>query len=235
MNDSTPSQQDKAIRVLIVDDHPLFRRGVHHLLEAEEDIFPVGGVGSIPEALEWLCEHEVDVVLLDNNLPGINGIPGLPRLLEVQADLQVIILTVSDSDQEFLQAIRVGACGYCLKDAPPERLLEGVRMAANHECRISERMVRTLFENSGSEKNPTDLELSPPLWPEHHKLEANAVTERERELLSCLCRGLSNKEIARELALSPNTVRNYLQRMQERFEMQNRVQLALLARDRGYI
>jgi len=144
-------QQDKLIRVLIVDDHPLFRRGVHNLLEAEEDLQPTGEVGSIPEAQEWLSDHTADVALLDHNLPGINGISGLPRLLEIQTDLQVIVLTVGDNNEDFRQAIRVGACGYLLKDAAPEKLLEAVRMAANHECRISKRMMHTLFQ-SGSGK-----------------------------------------------------------------------------------
>ena len=228
-------QQDKLIRVLIVDDHPLFRRGVHNLLEAEEDLQPAGEVGSIPEAQEWLSDHTADVVLLDHNLPGINGISGLPRLLEIQTDLQVIVLTVGDNNEDFRQAIRVGACGYLLKDAAPEKLLEAVRMAANHECRISKRMMHTLFQSGSGKFRSSSLELSPPLWPDLPDLEPDSITKRERELLHCLCQGLSNKEIARDLGLSPNTVRNYLQRLQERFEIRNRVQLALLAQDRGYV
>lgn len=228
------SEKNKLISVLIVDDHPLFRRGVHNLLEAEEDLFPAGEVGSISEAEKWLREQSVDVVLLDHNLPGTNGISGLPKLLEAQTALQVIMLTVSDSSENLLQAIRFGACGYLLKDAPPERLLEAVRMAANHECRISKRMARTLFHSSNKNQYPHS-KLPSHLWPERPTLEQDTITERERELLNCLCQGLSNKEIAKELGLSPNTVRNYLQRLQERFEMRNRVQLALLAQDRGYI
>ena len=231
--DNDQSQQDKSISILIVDDHPLFRRGVHNLLQAEEGFLPAGEVGSIAEAEKGLSGQTVDVVLLDHNLPGINGITGIPGLLEVQTELQIIILTVCDSDEEFLQAIRLGACGYFLKDAPPERLLEAIRMASDHECRISERMVRALSQSGTSERELP--ELPSPLWPERHTLVADTITARERELLSCLCQGLSNKEIGREMGLSPNTVRNYLQRLQERFEIRNRVQLALLAQERSYI
>ncbi len=229
------SPQNKLIRVLIVDDHPLFRRGVHNLLEAEKDMLPSGEVGSIPEAQAWLNKNQVDVVLLDHKLPGINGISGLPKLLETQVDLQIIVFTVGDSNEDFRQAIRSGACGYLLKDAPPERLLEAVRMAAHHECRISKQMMRSLCRGGNSRNGVSQMGLSSTLWPERHTLEQDAVTEREREVLNCLCQGLSNKEIARELGLSPNTVRNYLQRLQERFEIRNRVQLALLAQERGYI
>jgi len=96
-------------------------------------------------------------------------------------------------------------------------------------------MMRNLCRGGDDRNKVSQLELSSALWPKHHTLEQETVTERERELLNCLCQGLSNKEIARELGLSPNTVRNYLQRLQERFEIRNRVQLALLAQERGYI
>jgi two-component system nitrate/nitrite response regulator NarL len=217
------------IRVLTVDDHPIFRHGVRHLLETEDDLDPVAEVASIEEALDWIGGRHAHVVLVDHNLPGTKGIPGIRLLLERQPDLQAIVLTVCDSDREFLEAIRNGACGYVLKDAPPERLLDAIRAAANGECRVSEKMIATLFKRVSGEPRP-----APDAAGAADDEPAKEVTPREQELLRCLCSGFSNKEIATELGLSPNTVRNQLQRLQERLSARNRVQLALLARDMGY-
>lgn len=209
------------IKVLVVDDHPVFRRGVVTLLESEPDIAAIGEVGSVDAALAWLDQARADVVLLDNNLPGGNGIPNMPHLFARQRDLQAVILTICDRDDEFLEAIRFGACGYVLKDASPERLIDSVRNAANHEVRISERMVRDFLKHQ-EQRNASSRS---------HFQSAIQVAPRERELLANLCRGYSNKEIAKALGLSPNTVRNSLQRLQERYALQNRVQLALFAKD----
>lgn len=229
LNDTGQLEPPSPIRVLVVDDHPLFRKGVISLLETEADIQTVGEVGSLEEALEWLGHERADVVLLDNNLPGENGISGLPKLLEKRQGLQAVILTICDNEDEFLRAIRSGACGYLLKDALPQRLIEGVRNAAHHELQVSDRMVRDFLRHQsvddepGSGRRKTD---APSVF---------TVTERDRELLLCLCMGNSNKEIGKVLELSPNTVRNSLQRLQERFGLQNRVQLALFANDNTLI
>jgi DNA-binding NarL/FixJ family response regulator len=230
---NNPIDTDDGIGVLIVDDHPIFRQGIRHLLEEEDGIDPKGEAASVEQALAWLGSHRADVALLDHNLPGTNGVEGLPSLLAAQYDLQVVVLTVCDEDAVFLQAIRSGACGYVLKDAPPDRLLDAIRAGAQGECRVSERMVRILFQGveraaAGDCVHCRYRQTRPagvPALP--------SLTEREMELLGQLSHGLSNKEIARELGLSPNTVRNQLQRLQERFSARNRVQLALLARDFG--
>lgn len=222
----------RQIEVLVVDDHPIFRRGIRDLLETDDNITPLAEVGSIAEALQWLSRERADVVLLDHNLPDTQGIEGLPLLLEAQDDLQAIILTVCDDNREFLRAIRFGACGYILKDAPPERLLEAIHTAASSECQISGRVVNNLlknFSNTGTEP------LSGQSAPKNPGNSATKITTREQMILSCLCRGLSNKEIAREAGISPNTVRNQLQKLQERFNARNRVQLALLAKDEGLV
>ena len=222
----------RRIEVLVVDDHPIFRRGIRDLLETDDDILPLAEVGSIAEALHWLSRQRADVVLLDHNLPDTQGIEGLPLLLEAQDDLQAIILTVCDDNREFLRAIRFGACGYILKDAPPERLLEAIHAAASSECQISGRVVNNLlknFNNTGAESLPSQSTV------ENSGNSAAKITPREQVILASLCRGLSNKEIAREAGISPNTVRNQLQRLQERFNARNRVQLALLAKDEGLV
>jgi len=223
----------RPIEVLIVDDHPIFRRGIRDLLETDDDILLLAEVGSIAEALRWLSEERADVVLLDHNLPGTQGITGLPQLLEAQHDLQAIILTVCDDNDELLRAIRYGACGYILKDAPPERLLEAIHSAASSECKVSGRIMSSLLRHAEVPAEPPVLSRSAVERPGRTEAAATGISPRERAVLTSLCRGLSNKEIAREVGLSPNTVRNQLQRLQERFNARNRVQLALLARDAG--
>jgi two-component system nitrate/nitrite response regulator NarL len=224
----------RSVGVLTVDDHPLFRQGIRHMLQAEEGVEPMGEVGSVEEALAWLATSRADVVLLDHDLPGLDGVESLPKLLEAQSDLQVIVLTVCDDDDVFLQAIRLGACAYMLKDAPPERLIEAILAAANGECRVSGRMVRTLFDRVSRRDIDDPVPGRSSADDARSPREEEKVTARERDVLGYLAKGLANKEIAKELGLSPNTVRNQLQRLQERFHARNRVQLALFARDRGY-
>jgi len=223
------------IEVLIVDDHPIFRRGIRDLLETDDDILLLAEVGSIAEALQWLSGARADVVLLDHNLPGTRGITGLPKLLEVQHDLQAIILTICDDNNELLRAIRYGACGYILKDAPPERLLEAIHAAVSSDCRVSGRIVNSLLRHVDSPASTPVLSRSAVERPGSRQTAVTGISPREQAILASLCRGLSNKEIAREVGLSPNTVRNQLQRLQERFHARNRVQLALLARDEGLV
>jgi len=225
------SQPDRPVEVLIVDDHPIFRQGIRHLLETEDGVRGIGEAGSVEEASGWLKARRADVVLLDHNLPGSNGVDGMSRLFRIQGDVQVIVLTVCDDDDVLMRAIRSGACGYMLKDAPPERLIEAIKAAGKGECRVSGSLVRSLFararrsEGISGGQDSTARRFTPP--------SGETLTQRDKEVLACLIKGESNKEIARDLGLSPNTIRNQLQRLQDRFGARNRVQLALLARDCG--
>ncbi|MEA3412946.1 MAG: response regulator transcription factor [Pseudomonadota bacterium] len=228
----TLSQPDSPVEVLIVDDHPIFRQGIRHLLESEPGVRGIGEAASIEEATGWLKARRADVVLLDHNLPGGNGVDGMSRLFRARKDLQVIVLTVCDEDDVLIRAIRSGACGYMLKDAPPERLIEAIKAAGKGECRVSGSLVRSLFaraSRSGGAPDGRGTDRTPPCTPPS----GETLSQRDKEVLACLIKGESNKEIARELGLSPNTIRNQLQRLQERFGARNRVQLALLARDCG--
>jgi two-component system nitrate/nitrite response regulator NarL len=221
------------IEVLIVDDHPIFRQGICHLLESVSGIGNIGQASSLEEAIGWLKARHADVVLLDHNLPGINGVDGMPSLFSVQPELQVIVLTICDDDEVLIKAIRSGACGYILKDAPPERLIAAIKAAARGECRVSGSLVRTLFARATDPENAVGTQQSAQHSQPCALASGETLTSREIEVLACLLKGESNKEIARELGLSPNTIRNHLQRLQERFGARNRVQLALYARDCG--
>lgn len=221
--------ESRPVSVLTVDDHPIFRQGIQRMLEAEPGVESAGEAGSVKEALRWLSMHRADVVLLDHNLPEMNGVDGLRLLLDAQQDLQIVVLTVSDDDDVLIRAIQAGACAYILKDAPPDRLVDAIKAAAAGECRISEKLISTLF----GRLNHTDSDLSREDEPLQSPCSGvlDSVTARERQILKLLVKGLSNKEIGRELNLSPNTVRNQLQRLQERSGTHNRVQLAIMMRE----
>ncbi len=226
------SSNCRPIGVLTIDDHPIFRQGIRHLLLEEDGIVPVGEAGSVGEAIDWLRARRADVALLDHNLAdGTNGANAVPQLLAVQEDLQVIMLTVSDDDEVFLRALRGGACGYLLKDASPERIIEAIKAAASGECRVADTMIRTLIQRVRQSPRAGDGEVqSPRPSPDYTRIQ---VTPRERAILEHLVKGLSNKEIAKALGISPNTVRNQLQRLQEAFRARNRVQLALMVYELG--
>ena len=232
---SENKQNPKQTNVLTIDDHPIFRRGIHHLLESEQGINPLAEVDSIESAVIWLGKQRADVVLLDHNLTDGNGVDGIPDLLEVQSDLEIIMLTVSDDNDVFMRAIRNGACGYVLKDSPPESILEAISAANSGECRVSDSLVRCLFEgvsNKPKNNGSTDVNTLNEQQDEEPTT-TRSVTPRETEILQQLVKGLSNKEIAKALYISPNTVRNQLQKLQEVFSARNRVQLALFAYDEG--
>ncbi|MGF1643911.1 MAG: response regulator [Thiotrichales bacterium] len=221
------------VGVLIVDDHPVFRQGIRHLLLEEDGLVPLGEAGSLREALAWLGARRADVALLDHNLAhGVNGVDAIPQLLQAQSDLQIIMLTVCDDDEVFLRALRGGACGYLLKDASPERIIEAIKAAASGECRVSDSLVRTLFNRVRASIRETPAG-SPALEEPSLTTAALRVSPRERQILEHLVKGMSNKEIAKALGISPNTVRNQLQKLQDDFQVRNRVQLALMVYDLG--
>lgn len=210
------------MKVLTVGHRSSFRQQIHQMLRKQGGVVPAE-VGTTEEALHYLETRRVDVMVLEHNVAGGNGIDTMPLLFELQPDLQIIVMSACSDDEILLRAIRHGACGYMCRDAPPERVIEAIKAAAQGECRVSEAFIRTLFERVGR----TDCE---------HRANGaghGPLSAREQAILVHLVKGFSNKEIARELGISPNTVRNQLQRLQGRFSARNRVQLALVARDMG--
>ena len=212
--------------ILTIDCHPIYRLGIRTLLQAEQHLNPAGEVDSITTALAWLARRRADIALLDRDLPDRNGIEGMADLLAVQPDLKIVMLTANDGVEDVVQALRNGACGYLLKGVSPEKLLQEIRsigaQAGGHPATVAPEADDREFVADAASADPT-----PPA--------DLIVTPRETRLLSYLCQGLSNKEIARELGLSPHTVRNQLQNLQDRSQTRNRVQLALLAREIGCV
>ncbi len=207
------------IRVLLVDDHILFRKGLVSLLSARDDIEIVGECSEGAEAVDRARELMPDVVLMDVRMPGLNGIEATRRIASEMPHVKVVMLTVSDEDKDLFEAIKCGARGYLLKSIEPADLYHLVRAVAAGEAALSPAIAAKILDEYGRvptrEREGAAQEVVP--------------TEREREILGLLMEGLGNKAIAHRLCISESTVRNHLHNILYKLHLENRVQLALYA------
>jgi two-component system, NarL family, invasion response regulator UvrY len=189
------------IRVLIVDDHPMVRRGLRETLSAEADITVVGEAARSEEVLALLGTHECDVVLLDLSLPGRGGIDVLKEIRHEFCHVRVLVVSTYDESQYAVRAMRAGAAGYLTKTGPPEELVSGVRSVTRTGHYITERVGAALAE----------LAIDTPTGPRHELL-----SDREHEVLRLLVAGRSVSDIASDLSLSVKTVSTYRVRLMEK-------------------
>ena len=215
------------IRILLIDDHTLFRSGVRALLQRQPDFEVVDDAADGIEGFKRAKQHRPDVVLLDLNMPGLSGIETLQLLQQDLPDTAVIMLTVSEDVDELTRALRDGACGYLLKNMEADALATMIRRAAEGESVIAESMTQRLIAQMRAPMRardaapPQSLEPSPELTP------------RERDIVRILARGASNKDIARELDLAESTVKIHVRNVLRKLNLSSRVQIAIhaLARD----
>ena len=200
------------IRVLLADDHGLVRDGLGRLLASVPDIEVVAAAVDGAEAVRLAREHRPDVILMDLRMPGMDGSEATRRLLEEDPATQVVILTSFSERDEILSALDAGAIGYLLKDAEPDEVIRGVRAAAHGESPLAPKAARELLGSRSSAP-------------------ASQLTDREREVLRLVTRGLPNKLIARELGISEKTVKAHLTAIFQRIGVADRVQAAMWARD----
>ena len=194
----------EAIRVLIVDDHAVVRAGLAKILGAESDITIVGEAEDGLEAIEKAVELKPDVILMDIFMPRCTGLEATVAIKQKLADARLLILTVSEREEDLLQALRFGAQGYLLKSATITEVADAVRMVAAGEAMLSPHIVtRLVTEFRGKADEP-------------------ALSEREAEVLQLLGEGLTNTEIARRLFIGESTVRTYLRRLLEKLQLKNR-------------
>lgn len=208
----------REIRVVLVDDHPLFRSGLHDLLD-QHGVDVAGEANDGASAVQVVRDAAPDVVLMDVNMPGMSGIEATMRIRAVSPTAQVIMLTVSPDQQDVEQSIYAGACGYLLKDSPVEKILEGIHAAAAGESHLSPRIATNILEHVRTNHGR-------PLLPEEARAE---LTERETEVLRLVAEGKENAQIADELFISVHTVKNHVSNILAKLEVENRVQAAVQA------
>lgn len=213
-----------SIRILLVDDHTLFRSGLKALLSRQADFEVVGEASDGLEGVKLAEQLKPDLVLLDLDMPVMNGTEALAQMLAINRDLPVVMLTVSEDAEDLKEAFVLGARGYLVKNIDAEYLVNSVRQVVAGESVMSPEMT-SKFVNGIRAKH---LSLMPEVRPETVK----SLTERERQILGCLAQGASNREMANLLNMSESTVKAHLQRIMRRFDFSSRVQAAVFAAER---
>lgn len=204
----------KPIRVLIVDDHPVTRDGLRAALEATDEVEVVGDVGTGEEAIEASAEHSPDVVFMDVRMPGISGIDATRTIRERVPDTRVILFTVDESQASVSEAMAAGVAGYLLKDADVDELISAARMALEGKAVIHPQLTRALIEEAQlAEQHPG----------------AGTLSKRETEILQKVAYGATTKEVAKDLGISPHTVKTHLERIFEKLGANDRAQAVAIA------
>ena len=209
------------IRILIVDDHPFFREGVKLYLSTTSDFELVAGVSGGEQALEVIATTKVDIIVMDLQMPGMDGISATQALLKLDPTLRILMLTSFGGGEKIQQALAVGAAGYCLKDAPPAELANAIRAVAEGGTYLGRGITHQSFTLSSVK--PT----SPSQTMEITGIET--LTERELDVLRLLAQGLGNKEIAEKLYVGDKTVKTHVANILQKLDVKTRTQAALLA------
>jgi DNA-binding NarL/FixJ family response regulator len=211
----------KTIRVLIADDHELFRDGLKTLILSAPDVELVAEAASGAEAIQLAADHRPDVALLDIQMPEVNGIEAARQIVAANPEARVLMLTMFDDDHSVFAAMRAGARGYVLKGVKREEMLRAIRAVAGGEAIFSPGIAERMMDFFGQ------IRPSPPttLFPE--------LTEREREVLALLARDYKNADIARELVISPKTVRNHVSNILSKLQAADRAAAGQQAREAG--
>ncbi len=206
------------IRVLVVDDQELFRRGITMLLAAEEGIEVVGEAGDGVEGTQLAVSHMPDVVLLDVRMPKRTGIEACTQIKEAVPSAKIIMLTVSDEEADLYEAVKSGASGYLLKDSSIEEVAQAVRVVADGQSLISPSMAVKLID-----------EFKQMSKPNRESVPGLRLTERELEVLRLVARGMNNREIAKVLFISENTVKNHVRNILEKLQLHSRMEAVMYA------
>lgn len=204
----------KKSTVMLVDDHPLLRKGLKQLLAFEDDLDVIAEASNGADALLIAEEQDPDLIILDLHMQGMDGLETLTKLRDAGVTSRIVMLTVSDSDEDVLAAISQGADGYLLKDTDPDQLLEQIKLALSGKMVLSEAVTQVL---AAAIRRPAVRPAS----------ELDTLTGREVEILQCIAKGMSNKVIARELDISDGTVKVHVKHLLKKLGLRSRVEAAV--------
>ena len=216
------------IRVLVADDQALVRGGFKALLDSDPEIEVVGEAANGAEAVERAAQLKPDVILMDVRMPEMDGLEATRRILAnvATAEVRVLVLTTFDLDEYVYEGLRAGASGFVLKDLEPADLIQAVHVIARGEALLAPSITRRLIAEFASQKR-----YRPDVRPQR----LAELTEREREVLTLIARGLNNDEIAEELVISPATAKTHVSRIMSKLEARDRAQLVVIAYESGLV
>ena len=208
------------IRVLVVDDHALFRRGLQMVLEQEDDIEVVGEAGDGAEAVERAADAMPDIVLMDVRMPKRGGIDACTAIKDAVPSAKIIMLTISDEEADLYDAIKAGASGYLLKEISIEEVAAAIRAVNEGQSLISPSMASKLLTEFASMIKRTD---------DRQQVPTPRLTDREMEVLKLVAKGLNNRDIAKQLFISENTVKNHIRNILEKLQLHSRMEAVVYA------
>ena len=213
-----------AVRILVADDQPLVRAGIRRVIEADPTLAVIGEAGDGHEAVALTRALKPDVVLMDIRMPILDGIEATTRLVASGTEARIVILTTFGLDEYVLGALRAGASGFVLKEAPPEEILDAIHIVARGDALIAPAVTRAVIEELG--RTPVRSDLASRL---------HDLTPREREVLELLAQGLSNAEIAAELVVGEGTVKTHVAHLLAKLGVRDRVQAVVFAFESGAV
>lgn len=211
------------IKIIIVDDHILFREGLASIIRSEADIEVVGLAGTVHDAVEMAARIKPDIILMDFSLPDGTGADATSLILDTHPGCSIIFLTMTDEDENLFGAIRSGAKGYLLKDMHPSKLVASIRSVHKGESALSRSMTLRLMKELSQTRKPDAFQTAPTL------------TRRELDVLRAISAGKTNQEIGKDLFLSENTVKYHVHSILEKLHLKDRREAAAFARERGLI
>ncbi len=235
MNDHSPAMTVNPIRILVVDDHTLFRRGLTALLARDPQLRVIGDAADAGQAQRKAQELQPDVILLDNHLPGVNGVDALPALHEAAPAARILMLTVSEDENDLAAALRAGAIGYLLKTAEGDALTAAIRRAMDGDSVVAPEMMSKLVAayRGAASAAPATSEPLASIPPGVTALAS--LSPRELDILRGIARGASNKEIAREHGIAETTVKIHVQHILRKLNVSSRVHAAVIASENGLL
>jgi len=236
MSIALSASPSRSVRILVVDDHTLFRRGLTALLSREPLFNVVGDAADAGEALRRAQELRPDLILLDNHLPGVRGVDALPALREAAPSARILMLTVSEDEQDLADALKAGAAGYLLKTVEGDTLAAAIHRVMRGESVVADEMTSKLV--AAFKGASTGMPTAAPAVEEAPAVTVSLLDDlspRERDILRGIARGASNKEIGRELGIAETTVKIHVQHVLRKLDVSSRVQAAVLATEVGLL